>query len=610
MASLAELAAGASATDAPVPTSTFTSTFTSTSTSPANFVNQAQFEAFVLLHIHPLPQAPLSLKAHQQLGLVFKLAGHQVKKNRGTFQHSVLVQLQKGELKPAQFTTAGIPADTNLSAIGDFFSTQLETVLSGVGATNCISRFANVNSGDDNNGHWHEDKPTSSGSTAKPNTGRVLSYYTCEDKTGALRVRYGKFEVVVDVPVGVSIYVNNVILRAPFQHAHGKSGFNMSIVTEVSAGTMCSADVVSAAQPPLPWHELIPNWNPKAMFLGPKLATWSEWAAHNPVTRDERIRRLAVSVTTGPKGSRGQKRPRTTVKAARSAVDDLSTLQREAAASQQGLLMMASGGMQGITRSERMEAAGKLEQPQLEAAASQQGLLMMASGGMQGITRSERVEAAGKLGQPQLEAAASQQGLLMMASGGMQGITSSERMKAAGKLEQPQLEAAANRQGLLMMASGGMQGITRSERMKAAGKLRQPQLEAAASQQGAKMGQVKPGEGMRGLSNLGTYKGTSTKQAARNAENICKRGVGEPIPCPNPVCAVEIKNDHNRTRSMRAHVRQNNPCLIFIESTDVESTDRSSLSGAAAATMYRWQQLTAKVAKELAGIDTNGSLQK
>ena len=79
------------------------------------------------------------------------------------------------------------------------------------------------------------------------------------------------------------------------------------------------------------------------------------------------------------------------------------------------------------------------------------------------------------------------------------------------------------------------------------------------------------------------------------------------MPCPTPQCASEIKNDQNRTEAMRTHLRQPaaKKCRIFIESVDL-----SSLSGAAKTNMYRWQQQTAKAAKELAGVTEYGSRKK
>ena len=105
----------------------------------------------------------------------------------------------------------------------------------------------------------------------------------------------------------------------------------------------------------------------------------------------------------------------------------------------------------------------------------------------------------------------------------------------------------------------------------------------------------------------GLGKGTSAKQASRNAKNNGKRVVGEPMPCPTPQCASEIKNDEHRTEAMRTHLRQPaaKKCRIFIESVDL-----SSLSGAAKTNMYRWQQQTAKAAKELAGVTEYGSRKK
>jgi hypothetical protein len=186
--------------------------------------------------------------------------------------------------------------------------------------------------------------------------------------------------------------------------------------------------------------------------------------------------------------------------------------------------------------------------------------------------------------------------------------------KRAGDKEAHQvatLALAANVDRAQALADGAAAGATREARERER-LLRHMRMRNVHLRTG-----VKNGEGRHGTSHLGASmgkglgKGTSAKQASRNAKNNTKnngkRAVGEPMPCPTPQCACEIKNDTNRTKAMRTHLRQPaaKKCRIFIESADL-----SSLSGAAKTNMYRWQQQTAKAAKELAGVTEYGSRKK
>jgi hypothetical protein len=131
------------------------------------------------------------------------------------------------------------------------------------------------------------------------------------------------------------LHCANELLTEPLEHAHDTSGYNLSIVTEVSAHVVNTATAVATDQPALPWSQAIPSWCPDQMFRGNN----GKRFRYTPGCKGK----LAVSLLAGPPGRRGQLRPHMTLNSARAKADAMTDDEIAAAASLQGQIAGAAG---------------------------------------------------------------------------------------------------------------------------------------------------------------------------------------------------------------------------------------------------------------------------
>ena len=277
-----------------------------------------------------VPAPSLSRRAFEQLMEHKELAGHQVSKDRGTFQSTTLDAL------------AETPDD-----LGNAIEERLRCAEGSDGGC-VINYFLNINGGrgnavDDETttgqlpsvGGWHRDRP-STGPPGRPNTGRYLFYDMIDGREAGLRVRRGAEELEIKVPRGCALYCTNEILQ--LEHAHGANGRCLSWVIEVSRPTMPTPATkqqkkeASEAQPSLPIREHLDDWKPESMFLGAKrkwgfLGGGSVW-------------RMAVAWVRGPRLGSGRRRL-VSREQANALIEDMSDQERRDAASAQGAMIGA-----------------------------------------------------------------------------------------------------------------------------------------------------------------------------------------------------------------------------------------------------------------------------
>lgn len=173
----------------------------------------AEFRAHVHAHCRFLPMPIVTAAALRELAENKSLAGFQARKDRGTFQGSLLDVLAEGES----------PLGALLRHVRE------EVVAHGV----LHNDFLNVNRGAGPGG-YHVDVPTR-GRPGAPNTGRVMAYGCSAGREAGVAFRGGGHEFHLVVPPGMMVYVANELLtgRTGVEHSHLALGMSISWVHEV-----------------------------------------------------------------------------------------------------------------------------------------------------------------------------------------------------------------------------------------------------------------------------------------------------------------------------------------------------------------------------------------
>ena len=249
---------------------------------------------YVNKNVFIVAQPPLSIEAFNALMDVKHLAGHQKGKDRGTLQSDTLLALE---------AQGGV--------LGDWLASTnklVEEECDGV-TTNEFANFNHGASAADGSGAKklkHRDLLTEGPDDART-THRLIGYYPRDkgQRVGLTVYGWGE-EVDIFVPHGCSLLATGELLAHPdLLHAHsGNGGINVSIVKEVhipadvelASASPTEMAAASAAQPPLPFDEAFPSWQPAKDFLGPIL----KWGFGGSMT----VRRWAMSLTWGPKFKR------------------------------------------------------------------------------------------------------------------------------------------------------------------------------------------------------------------------------------------------------------------------------------------------------------------
>ena len=339
------------------------------SASPGTSERQESLGDLVKRNMRIVPAPPLSAKAFEQLMEHKELAGHQVSKDRGTFQSTTLDAL------------AETPDE-----LGDAIEERLRCAEGSDGGC-VINYFLNINGGrgnavDDETttdqlpsvGGWHRDRP-SKGPLGRPNTGRYLFYDMIDGREGGLRVRRGAEELEIKVPRGCALYCTNEILQ--LEHAHGANGRCLSWVIEVSRPTMPTPATkqqkkeASEAQPSLPIREHLDDWKPESMFLGAK----HKWGLH---MGGGSVWRMAVAWVRGPRLGSGRRRL-VSREQANALIEDMSDQERRDAASAQGAMIGALSSFanrlaNGATEAQIEETREKLRAAGMASTATAEGM--------------------------------------------------------------------------------------------------------------------------------------------------------------------------------------------------------------------------------------------
>ena len=300
-----------------------TKPYTVTATRRHAFLTDKDFEAYIKTNYRIIEMPKMGEKAFEELMEAKNLAGHQKKKERGTFQAPILDLLRDGD-----------------DALARWIKAMRELLPKG--KCTYINDFLNINSGLCSDSGWHRDRPTE-GTANAPNTGRAIAYVMQKGQRGSLRVRCGKFETEIEVPTGSAIYATNELLA--LEHCHGSNGLCLSYVLELSVQQMpeeaprAAQDAAGKAQQAeeIDFEAHLCPWEPDTFFEGEKLK-------HGCVGGGS-LWRCAMAWYRGLKMGTGHPREMSK-EAARALVSALSPGELADAARQQGMLIWLSARLQ------------------------------------------------------------------------------------------------------------------------------------------------------------------------------------------------------------------------------------------------------------------------